>query len=588
MIRGNVEHLSQDELLLLADGDLADERAAHAEACPHCSAAAGAALGRLTAVTAQLRATAPQDSPESHSASWVRLRNAIRGESGSVAAHLSSEELVLQLDEELAPERALHLESCEACHDELLRVQALLFDIEHELRALMPAEPRERRLAAAAALEKKLYPPKKVISFPVRWGAVYAVAAALTFAVFGGLWNAQHQIDPPEQPAIAVQTPAPAQPIAPVAAPAPVPVRTEPAPEISSAPAVAVALEQTPAEPEQLAPAERFTIALAPALAPPSRAALTPSPLTPSMEPRVSPQQPSRLALTLETPRVPRPNLPAAASASAPESSEPADPALLLAGLDAAARSGAWMADISPELRNGRLTFTGKVSSPSRRDELIAALGRELAGDGASFDIVVAPAAAAFETAEASRNLGDRPVGGMMRTALLEHYGDAARRSFQQPAPSALEAEIARFAGEVYRSQSKLVRHAHALNGLVEQFDVESLTPEATRTFDALVRFHAEGVAEGETRIYDFLSESLPRRFWNHRGDRQAPADSDAAASAHAILADALRLDETLTTLLGSASGSVDVNEVETSAGALLYRIRTRARNLTSGLDSAH
>jgi len=41
-----------------------------------------------------------------------------------------------------------------------------------------------------------------------------------------------------------------------------------------------------------------------------------------------------------------------------------------------------------------------------------------------------------------------------------------------------------------------------------------------------------------------------------------------------------------LTTLLGSSAASVEAAEIETSAGALLYRIRTRARNLTSGLDS--
>ena len=89
-----MEHLSQDELLLLADGELAEDRAAHVEACADCQARAEALLGGLNAATAQLRQTAHEDSPEQHQASWVRLRKAIHGESGVVSIHLEPEEVL--------------------------------------------------------------------------------------------------------------------------------------------------------------------------------------------------------------------------------------------------------------------------------------------------------------------------------------------------------------------------------------------------------------------------------------------------------------------------------------------------------------
>jgi len=263
-----------------------------------------------------------------------------------------------------------------------------------------------------------------------------------------------------------------------------------------------------------------------------------------------------------------------------------ADPETLIAGLSAAVRSGAWEHNVAPEIRNGRLTFTGAAESASERDDLIAALRRELGRRDAAFDIAVTGRAVGIAGKSARRSLGDRPAGGMMRSALLEHYSDAARRSFQQPTQSGLEAEIARFATEIYRNQSSLVRHAHALSTILADSASQALSPEAAKSLAELVRFHANGVAESEAAIYDHLSEALPRRYWNHRGDRQALADADMADASGEILSDALRLDETLTTLLGSSAGTVDAGEVETSAGALLYRIRTRARNLTSGLDS--
>jgi hypothetical protein len=561
-----VEHLSQEELLLLADGELAVEREEHLDACAACRSAAGAVQGHLTAITAQLRAAAPEESPESHSASWNRLQTAIRGESAAISCHLEAEELLMQLDDELAPERALHLESCKICYGELLRVQALLFDIEHELRALIPAEPLERRRAAAAALDREIYAaPPKVISFPVRWGAVYAAAAALMFAVFGGLWSTQRPIAEPIAPEPMAEAPAP------IVVP-PVLIIEAEAVEAQQASAV------TAAEPERSFEPERFELAEA-------GNATTPQPvaLDGAGAVRIDPVAGETLglppALALAAPPVAAPRQPVGSAAAE-------DPNLLLAGLRAATRSGAWTMDVEPEIRGGRLTFVGEAASETERDELIAAVRRELSGDDIAFAITVADTHLPLASPPASDTLGARPGGGMMRTALLAHYGDAARRSFQQPTQSALDAEIARFAGAIYRSQSDLVRHAHALDGVLREFTGKDLSPESARSLDGLVRFHAKGVVAGEARIYDQLSEALPRKYWNHRGDRQALDGASPVEAGSALLADALYLDETLTTLLGSSAGSVDVGEVQTSAGALLYRIRARARYLTSGLDS--
>ncbi|MCB1019430.1 MAG: hypothetical protein KDC27_05855, partial [Acidobacteria bacterium] len=334
------------------------------------------------------------------------------------------------------------------------------------------------------------------------------------------------------------------------------------------------AVSQTVEQPVAAAP-ERFELA----------AAESDAPVRPALEtaatPAVRAAEPAAIAFATPTPRL-QP-APAAASPSTPL--EPANPELLLAGMRAAVRSGAWASDVTPEIRNGRLTFSGLAGSPEQRSRLQAALERE--APGAAIEIALADRVPVNDARTLTASVGDRPAGGLMRSALLAHYGDAARRSFQQPTPTALDGEIARFTGEVYRNQSSLVRHAHALSELLTRFDAATLTASESKTLDSLIRFHAEGVADAEAQIYGHLSEALPRRYWNHRGDRSGEiADSDAAASAHTLLADALRLDETLTTLLGASPSAIDAGDAQTSVGGLLYSIRTRARILTSGLDS--
>lgn len=94
--------------------------------------------------------------------------------------HLTTEELLLHCDGTLAPELAAHAQECPACRDSWLQVQAVLFEAEQVLRASVPDEPVNHRVAARLKLERALYPPKTSAGFPLRWSVVYSMAAALT------------------------------------------------------------------------------------------------------------------------------------------------------------------------------------------------------------------------------------------------------------------------------------------------------------------------------------------------------------------------------------------------------------------------
>ena len=169
--------------------------------------------------------------------------------------------------------------------------------------------------------------------------------------------------------------------------------------------------------------------------------------------------------------------------------------------------------------------------------------------------------------------VGERVVGGLVRTALLEHYQDSARRSFQAPTQSALEGELARFVSGVYRDQSELLKHAYELNRLASSPDVDR---------DAL-RARLNKVSAHERAIYNGLSETLPRRFWTVDGRAAVEALGDPATEAEALLKDALALEETLTSMFNRASDAFDIGS-DVSSGRLLERIQARVKNLRAGL----
>lgn len=181
----------------------------------------------------------------------------------------------------------------------------------------------------------------------------------------------------------------------------------------------------------------------------------------------------------------------------------------------------------------------------------------------------------------ASLSVGDRVVGGVVRTALLAHYRDAARRSFQSPEPPALEGELARFVTGVYRNQSELLRHAYEFNRLVTAPDDESDRKQLQKS----ARTYLRRVAEHERAIYDGLAETLPRKFWAAHSGEEAPAAESAELEAQLLLSDALRLEETLTTLFNRPASSLDAS-LDRTPGELLDRIETRIRRLRVSLDT--
>ncbi len=551
-------HLSTEELLLFADGEREVGWAEHLDGCSECSCALGELQGGLTLVESSLRSQVPSDSLETQAQSWEMLQVAMAADAGVAETHLTHSELILHCDDELAPTRARHLEMCADCHQSWLDMQAFLYQVEHELRNLIPAEPRERRLASVVEFEKKLYPPKKVVAFPVRWSAMYAAAAAALVAMFGGLWYAQ-------------QTPAGLETFALDRTPFTVSGEALNAPR---PPQIAVATQPASFNPDWFRPldapapaaVERFEF---------SRTLDTPTTTQLALAPpAVKTQLPAPIRPLVSSPRVPTPRREAVSRIGNEQQ--------LLAVLrarQAAVQAGVWSEDVFPTLREGRLTFIGTVEDAQIEARLMAAV-RAATGNEVRFDLTRRSSNPAGTPVDARVN--DGPAGGVMRIALVEHYRDAARRSFRSPEASLLESEVTRYVNDVVRGKSELVQHLYALKTLfggLEPGLAENSGPEAREALRELARFHLSGAAEQEGAIFSRLSEALPRRYWNYRG---AGADlwNDAwAAESASLLEDALKLDRTLTALFNDRGDQLDAANAQ-SPGELLHRIRARLRAL--------
>jgi hypothetical protein len=160
--------------------------------------------------------------------------------------------------------------------------------------------------------------------------------------------------------------------------------------------------------------------------------------------------------------------------------------------------------------------------------------------------------------------------GGLVRTALVEHYRDAARRSFQTADAPALDAEVARYVSDVFRSQSDLIGHVYELDQLLSAAPVGALASKQ-------VRLHLNGALNSEAVIYDHLSEALPRRYWRYQGEEAADVSAnDVRAESNALLHDVLGLERTLTTVLTGSRQTVGMEEASSSSGELLRRIHER------------
>ena len=520
-------------------------------------------------------------------------------------SHLSTEELLLQFDSEPSTERTAHLDACEQCQCALVDLAAVLHEAELELRASVPQESAERHQASWAALESRLQASDlavaKVTRFPLRWAAVYAAAAALGFVVISGYLSLEFFGAPTQAPVeIAdVVEPTPAPSAAQTGAPEPAAPNRSAAVEDSSSPVVLpeTAVEipsmvELPVEEPRAAPT-RFELGEAEEAPQPPMLAVAAEFSGPSVDPQ--PVSTALLAGVLST----------AALLPEPAVQEPvrSRPIQELADLSPRAaqavvdghwvlyQANVWREDIVPVWTDAGLVLQGSVENEAAKDRVLRAIGRAEGDSAIAIDLRLRDvASSAPRVALASSQVEQHPLGGVVRSSLLTHFGDTARRSFVALEPSVLQGEIDRFVSEVFKSQSELLAHAYALKSVLGRVDgerAEALGPDARAKIRKLAQFHLSAVNDAQARIYDRLSETLPRKFWSYRASKKNLAPKqDWRSEVATLLGDTLELDSTLTALLSTPEATLDASQTNLSCGSLLSRIRGRVRHLRAGTDS--
>ena len=504
----------------------------------------------------------------------------------------------------------------------MAELQSWLYEVEQDIRASVPAEVPELRVASRERLQETLYPAKPVIAFPVRWAPAYAVAAGLAIAALGGYMalRAPNSAVPVQVvEGVAIESAVPAVPAAEsvVTEPVKIAVVPEPAPVQMPRAAAARPADAASAQPVEIAasverstPPARFEMARLDLarleLATPATRASRPfeSQATFSQAPALSISRSLSFAralmhiapVTLDLPPVPQPQDTVVASVpaeAAPQASPiSADEApFVLAGHHILNKTGVWQEDIRPVLTGGVLSFQGTVENAAVRERVTAKIQRAAGDRQVSFGLLERQTGDTEALlAGANQSTDARASGGVVRSSLLSHYGDAARRSFQAPEPAALESELDRYVSDVLRSQSRLLSHVYALNGVLTSFDA-SLVSQLGRgdvvSFRRVVSFHTTAIREHEASIYDRLSEALPRRFWSYRAEKdEAQGDSDWRRESQLLLSDTLDLDATLNALLVTPETSIDTSDVNLSCGELLGRIRTRISHLEAPIQA--
>ena len=474
----------------------------------------------------------------------------------------------------------------------MAELESWFYRVEQDIRASVPAEAPELRGASWERLQEALYPAKPVIAFPVRWAPAYAVPAGLAIAVLGGYlaFRAPQPSAPlqlAEEAAIESVVPAPESA---VAEPEEVAVVQGQAPVAAPRPALAPSTPVIQA-PERTTPLARFEIAaLTRASRPAESQVLSLQAPALTVSPSLMPVTPG----TLDLPLVLEPRNTLAAPAPAEAAPLTADEApLVLAGYRILNKAGVWQEDIRPVHRAGVLSFEGTVENAEVRQRVTREIQRAAGGQQVTFVLLERQqdtANAEPLLARANHLSGARTSGGVARSSLLSHFGDAARRSFRVPEPAALESELDRYVSDVFRSQSRLLSHVYALNGVLMSFDaslVRQLEPRDIDSFRQVAGFHASAIREHEARIYDRLSEALPRRFWTYRADKNdRQAEPGWRRQSQLLLRDALELDATLNALLVTPETSIDTSDVNLSCGELLERIRTRIARLQAPIQA--
>lgn len=565
-----MRHLSTAELLLYAEGEL--ERRSlcrHVADCVDCKAKLVDLQETYVLAASELRATTPEAAP--HPAQITRLRRRLAAEAELLAAHLGTEELLLSLENCLAADRQAHLDACAQCRDQAAEIHLQLAEIEWELHRKLAFElPAARRTKALAALRERLaqevagrtavsarqwlpslrLPRPRLPPMPAF--APYAAACAtLAVALWLG-WDGPAAPEAPAPPPASTATTAPAG-----APPAP---RERPGRFVWPGPA-----------PSGPAPVELLALSTAPALEPAWTAPQLPPALAlPARDAPPAPP-PDRQTLAAQAERPPAASPPT--EAEAPEAA--------VAGAWLLARTGLWKEGLRVGGTAAEIRLSGSVATEEDRirieRKLLAAASRTL-----SLEIDV-------------RRAGPRPVGpaplaspaqvsgGAVRSALLEHYRDAARRSFQTAERSLLESELDRYVSEIFRHNADLLAHAHTLDSLVRHPGVDSL--HHTASFRQVARFHLDGIARQEGAIYARLAEALPRRYWAHLGAKRGrPQPASLGTATRQLLASALALDGALAAMFFGGAEVLDARSENLSSADLLREVRLGARQVKAVL----
>ena len=592
-----MRHLTTDELLLYAERELdVPALCSHVRDCVDCKARLVDIQETYVHATSLLRLRVAANAALSTPMDSMRTR--LAAEAQLMAVHLDTEDLLLSVENQLGGEREEHLKACVACQDRAADLHVQLAEIECQLHARLASElPAERRSAALSALRERLAREVEIQTIAARrWNwlpsfrlprmptlqmpqmpafAPYAAAGAVACLVAWVGWNALPGTggsdSPPGTQAEVVAVPAVDE----------------------SADSILLELASPPSRSPGVASPVRFDWVPASRL---GHDPVRPLELAAIPAPRVKLEAPTATALALEP-------LPTLASLPAPRAVSPRylaeavrlplpermpppaldSPSAVVQGDWLLAKAGLWRQGLEAGGSGGVVRFSGSVRSESERAAVERKLRTLAGGQPVEFALVVRPGGiAAVDLAPSIRDAG-RPSGGIVRNSLLQHYEDSARRSFQVLDQGLLEGELDRYVSDIFRHESDLLAHVHALHRMLNRSG--GGTGADASSLKRVARFHLDGIARHEKDIYDQLSEALPRAYWAHRGVRsRPPAEAGLGDLSRGLLKDALALDRALTGMFFDSGEALDARTSNLSSADLLLSVRQHVGQLRAAL----
>ena len=583
-----MRHLTTDELLLYAEGELESRGlCSHVRDCVDCKARLVDLQEIYVHATAALRPRCQGIAAQPPQMRSLRLRLAAEVE--LLSAHLGTEELLLAVEDQLGAGEQAHLRACGACQDRAAELHVQLAEIECELHAQRAFElSTSRRAAALAALRERLaleVESRTVAARPwvrlPRLGSI-RVPAFASYALAGALagliaWTGWMALSGTGGVTVAPETQIAETGLVPVAVPT---LASEP-------PSIAAVVSATPAgsQPTRFT----WTAATAQSLPPPA-----PQLLADVTAPRLA-RMPETVGIALPTglglPTLPEPpsDLPLSARAvrvPLPERvPQPvlASPDAVIEGSWLLARADLWREPIEVGGSDQLIRFSGFLRSEKDRVDAERRLRAVANGRPLVFALAVRQPASVPFAAAPSVGVTSQPSGGLVRSSLLQHYEDAARRSFQPLDRALLEGELDRYVSGVFRHGADLLAHVHALHGLLNRSGID--LARSSEGLRRVVRFHLRGILDHEAGIYRQLSEALPRQYWAYGGAQERPASPGSlGALSRDLLKDTLALDRALATMFFGPGEALDARANSLSTADLLLRVRLGARHLRSAL----